>query len=218
MKKSLYCQTLDNDITLEQALEEEDNMLRRLTFMDKRIDLLTYLLDHQYEIQSLMAYHLKGKKVEDCRLAPIGEWEHGSHNICLPVSIKGRQGHGGERVIVRFPLSYKLGEDLFPDNAIEKLRSEAATYIWIRSHCPEIPFPRLLGFAFEGDQCVGGFITIDHTSLANVESSPMLPLLGQKKMLILTILNLLYLFIEFDYLSTPGSSLSGLCLAPHTSR
>ena len=48
-------------------------------------------------------------------------------NICLPVSIKGRQGHGGERVIIRFPLSYKLGEDVFPDNAIEKLRSEAAT-------------------------------------------------------------------------------------------
>ena len=82
--------------------------------MDKRIDLLIYLLDHQYKIQSLVAYHLGGKKVKDCRLAPIGEWEHGSHNICLPVSNKGRQGHGGERVIIRFPLSYKLGEDLFP--------------------------------------------------------------------------------------------------------
>ena len=178
--------------------------------MDKRIDLLIYLLDHQYEIQSLVAYHLGGKKVENYRLAPIGEWEHGSHNIYLPVSIKGRQGHGGERVIIRFPLPYKLGEDLFPGDAIEKVRSEAAIYIWIRSHCPE--------FALEGDQCVGGFITINYTSLANVESSPILPLLGQKKMLIFTILNLLYLFIEFPYLSTPGSSLSGLCLAPHTSR
>ena len=72
--------TLDNDITLEQALDEEDNMLLRLTFMNKRIDLLTYFLDHQYEIQSLMVYHLKGKKVENRGLAPGGEWEHGSHN------------------------------------------------------------------------------------------------------------------------------------------
>ena len=63
-----------------------------------------------------------------------------------------------------------------------------------------------LGFAFEGDQYVGGFITINYTSLANVESSPILPLLGQKKMLVFTILNLLYLFIEFACLNTPGSS------------
>ena len=76
-----------------------------------------------------MAYYLGGNKVENYRLAPTGEWEHGSHNIYLPVSIKGRRGHGGERVIIRFPLSYKLGENLFLGNVIKKLRSEAATYI-----------------------------------------------------------------------------------------
>lgn len=32
----------------------------------------------------------------------------------------------------------------------EKLRSEAATYIWMREHCPDVPVPMLRGFGVPG--------------------------------------------------------------------
>jgi hypothetical protein len=41
-----------------------------------------------------------------------------------------------------------------PGNVDEKLRTEAATYIWLQSNCPNIPVPRLFGFGFPGTQSV----------------------------------------------------------------
>ncbi|KAL4954293.1 hypothetical protein BDW69DRAFT_205332 [Aspergillus filifer] len=37
----------------------------------------------------------------------------------------------------RVPLPYKCGERYYPGNCEEKLRSEAATYIWINENCPD---------------------------------------------------------------------------------
>jgi len=48
-----------------------------------------------------------------------------------------------------------VGEETFPGNADEKLRCEAATYIWIQENYPDIPIPQLWGFAFSGNHCVG---------------------------------------------------------------
>ncbi|PGH13212.1 hypothetical protein AJ79_03770 [Helicocarpus griseus UAMH5409] len=50
----------------------------------------------------------------------------------------------------RVPLPYKLGEDQFPGNVEEKVRSEAATYIWINKHCPELSILKLRGFGVPG--------------------------------------------------------------------
>lgn len=41
-----------------------------------------------------------------------------------------------------------------PGNADEKLRCEAATFIWIQEHCSEVPIPTLWGFGFVGGQSV----------------------------------------------------------------
>lgn len=43
-----------------------------------------------------------------------------------------------------------MGEETFPGNAEEKVRSEAATYIYFNENCPDIPVPRLRGFGVHG--------------------------------------------------------------------
>jgi hypothetical protein len=50
----------------------------------------------------------------------------------------------------RVPMPFKVGEEAFPGNAEEKLRSEAATYIWIKNNCPDIPIANLRGFGLTG--------------------------------------------------------------------
>lgn len=76
-------------------------------------------------------------------------WLHGSFNVCIPVRV-----HVGEsksiKLALRVPLPYKVGEEHFPGNAEEKVRSEAATYIWIGENCPDIPIARLCGFGLAG--------------------------------------------------------------------
>lgn len=69
-------------------------------------------------------------------------------HLCLPIHVKNRKNHSEKRVIIRFPLPYKVGEEFFPGNAEEKLRCEAATYIWIQESCPNIPIPHLLDLHF----------------------------------------------------------------------
>ncbi|KAI4127535.1 MAG: hypothetical protein LQ341_006780 [Variospora aurantia] len=58
--------TLDGEITLDAALEEEQDMLRRLTYWDKRIEFLAYLLDYSAEIEAIVSYHLGLKEKEGC--------------------------------------------------------------------------------------------------------------------------------------------------------
>jgi len=93
--------------------------------------------------------------LESCYLAPINDWIHGSFNMCLPVYVESGGKRPEKRVMIRFPLPYKIGEENFPGNAEEKIRCEAATYIWIQENCPDVPIPRLWGFAFQDHQCVG---------------------------------------------------------------
>ncbi|KAL9028672.1 MAG: hypothetical protein Q9196_002998 [Gyalolechia fulgens] len=143
--------TLRGEITLDEALEEEQDMLRRLTYWDKRIYFLDYLLDHSVDIEAVVSYHLDLKGKGSCYLAPLDDWIHGSFNMCLPVYVRDRKTRPEKRVMIRFPLPYKIGEDASPGNAEEKLRCEAATYIWIREHCPDVPIPQLWGFAFHGN-------------------------------------------------------------------
>ncbi len=129
-------------------------MLQQLTYWKKRIDFLVYLSERRAEIEALVSYHLGLSGNRTCSLAPLNDWIHGSFNMCLPVYVDNWKNRPKGRVIIRFPLPYKVGEEKFPGNADEKLRCEAASYIWIQQNCPDVPIPRLLGFAFSGHQCV----------------------------------------------------------------
>jgi hypothetical protein len=140
--------------TLDTALEEEHNVLIHLGYPEQRIDFFVWLNSHRTEIEDTVSYHLGLTGAEVCRVGDVKEWIHGSFNVCIPVYIDNWKMHPGRRVIIRFPLPYKIGESTYPGNADEKLRCEAATFIWIQDNCPDVPIPYLWGFGFVGGQSV----------------------------------------------------------------
>ncbi|GAP89705.1 putative aminoglycoside phosphotransferase [Rosellinia necatrix] len=151
--------TLQGGITYEEAADLETNVLPELTYWRKMNDFGSYLLEHQKEIEGIVSRYLRLKGSEKCCLSPPPEWNFGSFNLCLPVSIVNWRKRPGGRVIIRFPLPFKVGESGFPGNSDEKLRSEVATYAWIGKNCPEVPIPYLWGFAFAGGS---SFVALDN--------------------------------------------------------
>lgn len=152
--QALALPLLRGSTTLEAALEQEDNMLVNLAYPELRIDFFVWLYTHRADIETTVSYHLGLPGSEKCRLGDVGEWIHGSFNVCIPVYVDNWYKHPGRLVIIRFPLPYKIGEATSPGNADEKLRCEAATFIWIRENCPQVPIPQLWGFGFVGGQSV----------------------------------------------------------------
>ncbi|EED17256.1 conserved hypothetical protein [Talaromyces stipitatus ATCC 10500] len=75
--------------------------------------------------------------------------------LCIPVTVlewRHQKQHLEKRVLIRFPLPYRVGEDFRPGNGDEKIRCEAGTYAWIQENCPEIPIPRLYGFGMSSGE------------------------------------------------------------------
>ena len=147
-------QTLNGEIAFDEAIQEEHNTLQRLTYRQKRHDFSLYLHQHRTKIEALVSSHLGLKRSGDCQLTQPEDWIYGSFNVCLPVNVSRWNKHLGKRVIIRFPLPYKIGELEYPGNADEKLRCEAATYVWIEENCPDVPIPRLWGFGFSNGHSV----------------------------------------------------------------
>lgn len=133
---------IGKQIKLSEALTDEDDILQMLRYPKRRIDLIVLLLENENEILHITAHHLN-VKTNACELSRVSDWIHGSFNLCIPIHVNW---NGHKRVLFRVPLPYKIGEDHFPGNVDEKIRCEAATYIYIRQHCPEVPIPMLLGF------------------------------------------------------------------------
>jgi hypothetical protein len=145
---------LRGSTTLEAALEQEENMLLNLAYPGQQLAFFVWLYSHRGDVEDTVSYHLGLTRSEKCRLGDVKEWIHGSFNVCIPVYVDDWNKHPGRRVLIRFSLPYKIGESTCPGNADEELRCEAATFIWIRDHCPDIPIPRLWGFGFVGGQSV----------------------------------------------------------------
>lgn len=137
-----------NSISLEDALIDDDNILHRLDYPQKQRDFCAHLLSHRRDIESAVSFHLRANH---CQVADEADWLLGSYNVCIPVYINPRSD---DRVLIRIPLPYKIGEENQPGNVDEKLRCEVATYIWIRENCPAVPIPTLYGFAFPNGQTV----------------------------------------------------------------
>lgn len=145
---------LQGSITLKSALEDDDNTLQRIKYPEKRIEFFVYLFTRRAKIEAIVSYHLGLGKKGQCRMGDVSEWIAGSYNVCIPVHVCNYPRQPKKRVLIRFPLPYKIGEIQHPGNADEKLRCEAATFIWIQSHCQTIPIPLLWGFGFPGGQSV----------------------------------------------------------------
>jgi hypothetical protein len=129
-------------------------MLLDLAYPELRLDFFVSLNTHRADIEDTVLYHLGLTGSEICRLGEVREWIHGSFNVCIAVYVDNWHKHPGRRVIIRFPLPYKIGESTYPGNADEKLRCEAATFIWIQEHCSHVSIPHLWGFGFVGGQRV----------------------------------------------------------------
>lgn len=139
-------------VNLEDALDEDDDVLSQLRHPQERDDFFNYLEAHTADIKTLVCAHLG---VSNCHVCIMETWRSGSFNVCVPILLpKTEIRRGPNRVYVRFPLPYKLGEDRFPGNVDEKLRAEVATYIWLQEKSPDVPIPLLHGFGLPNGQCV----------------------------------------------------------------
>lgn len=136
-------------VCLEDALTDDDNVLHRLDYPQKQKEFWLYLVSHKADIEAIVRFHLRANH---CQVVDEAQWLFGSYNVCIPVSVDTPSGE--DRVLVRIPLPFKIGEANNPGNVDEKLRCEVATYIWIRENCPTVPIPSLYGFAFPNGQTV----------------------------------------------------------------
>ena len=110
---------------LEDALADDDNVLHRLDYRQKQKEFWSYLASRKNDIERIVCYHLRAVH---CQVTDEADWLFGSYNVCIPVSVNPSSE---DRVLVRKPLPYKIGETNNPENVDEKLRCEVATYIWI---------------------------------------------------------------------------------------
>lgn len=120
------------------------------------INFFTHLHGQREWMKAVVAHHLGLRSSEACLVAEVTEWICGSINVCIPVTIghwKNRQ-EAGQRVILRFPLPYHVGEDFRPGNGDEKIRCETGTYTWLQENCPDVPISRLYGFAMSTGETV----------------------------------------------------------------
>ena len=130
-------------------------MLLALDHLEQRIDFFVALYSSRADIAQIAAGHLGLRSSDPCQLGGVKEWLHGSFNVCIPVYVNNQ---ARPQAIIRFPLPYKVGESRNPGNVDEKVRCEAATFISMREHCPEIPIPRLWGFGLVQGQSVCGIL------------------------------------------------------------
>ncbi|PGG97090.1 hypothetical protein GX51_07491 [Blastomyces parvus] len=126
-----------------------------LQYMIKTADEFTSLQFEKEQIQKLVASHCGLSNPDMVEVSNMGDsptsltWRYGSFNVCIPVTINAGS-HLPAKMAFRVPLLHKIGEEAFPGNAEEKVRTEAATYIWIQENCPDIPIPSLRGFGVPG--------------------------------------------------------------------
>lgn len=146
---------LRGEISLEDAVKEDVDIVLELSYPQKRLDFWLRLYTQRQQIVDIVSQHLNIQQ-SDFTLGQVEEWIHGSFNACVPIHIlQGpRTSDLPRRAVIRFPLPYKVGESFCPGNMDEKLRSEAATYIWMEQNCPSVPIPRLFGFGLSGRQSV----------------------------------------------------------------
>ncbi|KAF2669045.1 hypothetical protein BT63DRAFT_249075 [Microthyrium microscopicum] len=135
-------------ITVEEALDDDRNMIPALSVLQHTTQFENELWDRRSQIEEVVSRHL-GIPTSGFELTSPDEWLTGSFNLCIFIhSIKGPNLPG--RAILRIPLPFNAGETFSLGSCEEKLRCEAATYIWLSRHCPAIPIPRLLGIGFPG--------------------------------------------------------------------
>lgn len=139
--------------TMKDALEQEEDIISNLTYLQDATDFEQKIVwPQRTEIKQLISRHL-GLPPSHFELLPPDNWIKGSFNLCIGIE-NIKSSALPKNAILRIPLPFKTGEAFSPGIVDEKLRCEAATYLWMRRNCPNIPIPRLLGIGFPGKQSV----------------------------------------------------------------
>ncbi|PWY96296.1 hypothetical protein BO94DRAFT_591969 [Aspergillus sclerotioniger CBS 115572] len=147
---------LRREITYESAKEKEENVLHQLGYYHQQARFFAHLDAHRSWIESVVAHHLGLKSRTECRVVETDHWLHGSFNVCIPIILGDCIQNC---VLVRLPLPYRIGEAFQPGNSDEKVRCEAGTYAWLQENCPDVPIPRLYGFALSTGE---SFTRVEH--------------------------------------------------------
>lgn len=147
---------LREDITYSAAQTKEVNILHQLGYYDQQNQFFTRIRYKQSWIKTIITHHLGLSSSDSCHVADTKDWLHGSFNVCIPVTIQnwGRKQQLGPRVLLQIPLPYRVGESFRPGNCDEKVQCEAGTYAWLQENCPDVPIPRLYGFAMSTGETV----------------------------------------------------------------
>ena len=135
-------------MTEEEALDNEWDMVPTLTHYPETLRFCQDLERLPPQLVGLVSRHL-GIPPSDFVLLDRSEWVWGSFNICLPLHINDDDDAAARaklptQAILRLALPFRCGEDYSPGSVDEKLRCEAATYVWLRLCCPSLPTPRLI--------------------------------------------------------------------------
>ena len=141
--------------TLEAALASINDMILEISYSQNKKDFFFNLFNHRSDNEALVVRHLDLSTTEVCRIGKVERWMCGNFDMCIPVYVDAWIRCPGNRVLIISPLPYKLGGSQYPGNVEEKLRCEAATFVWIKDHCPDIHIPYLWGFGFPCGQSVG---------------------------------------------------------------
>lgn len=180
MDNTTVIETRRGSVTLEEALDSDLDVLPSLYELHHLFDFREYLCSQRSQIERLVSRHL-GIPSSQFILSEEAEWISGSFNICLPINVSNSGRHGlPRRAMIRFPLPFNVGEAFSPGSIDEKLRCEAATYIWLNKYCPSIPIPRLLGMGFPGSQSVSGSSVVINRCLPPTNHIASLPPLTMK--------------------------------------
>lgn len=147
---------LHRKITYAQAVSDESNILHKLAYWGLRHRFFADLSKKKDLIEGAVAHHL-GLLPKACHISDDCDWVHGTFNVCIPILIDDLRG--ATRVLLRLPLPFRVGEQFRPGNADEKLRCEAGAYAWLQQNCPNVPIPKLYGFALSSGQTVRRILT-----------------------------------------------------------
>jgi len=112
------CQVLGGEISYSTAQDDETNLLHALTYCQQREKFLTYLHEQRHAIEAVVARRL-GLSSKICRVCDVDQWLCGGFNVCIPVKVNWK--HTQKRVLMRFPLPYKVGEHTCPGNSDENI-------------------------------------------------------------------------------------------------
>lgn len=147
--------SVNGPLTLQAALEAQIDILPDLTALQNTVSFRRDKLEaRRSQIQDIISRHLNIPSTKFV-LSQTSQWIYGGFNICLPIEILDTlSSRLPRKALIRFAMPHAVGESYNHGAVNEKVRCEAANYVWLERECPAVPIPRLLGMGFPGSRSV----------------------------------------------------------------